>query len=178
MLLSKLVETSQRIAETTKRLEKTALLAGLLKSLGPVEVETAAGFLSGAPRQGRIGIGYAALHSSMAAAAAAPSVEILEVDRVLDEISAVRGAGSEQRKRDLLKGLFVRVTSEEQHFLVRLLSGELRQGALEGILVEALAKASGISIERIRRAAMMAGGAAVIARAALEEGESDRKSVE
>ncbi|HEY3453615.1 MAG TPA: ATP-dependent DNA ligase, partial [Bryobacteraceae bacterium] len=173
MLLAKVVETSRRITETSKRLEKTALLAGLLKELNPEEVETVAGFLAGAPRQGRIGIGYAALHSSMAAAGAdASTIEILEVDRVLDEISTVRGAGSEQRKRDLLGSLFLRATSEEQHFLVRLLSGELRQGALEGILLDALAKASGISSERIRRAAMMAGGAAAIARAALEKGES------
>ncbi|MGH9810217.1 MAG: ATP-dependent DNA ligase, partial [Terriglobia bacterium] len=106
MLFSKLVETSRRISETTKRLEKTALLAGLLKDLSPTEVETAVGFLSGAPRQGRIGIGYATLHSSMASAANAPSLEILEVDRVLDEVSGVRGAGSEQRKRDLLSALF------------------------------------------------------------------------
>jgi len=173
MLLAKVVETSQRISETSKRLEKTALLAGLLKELKPEEVETVAGFLAGAPRQGRIGIGYAAVHSSMATAAVdIATIEVLDVDRVLDEILAVRGAGSEQRKRDLLGGLFARATSEEQHFLVRLLSGELRQGALEGILLDALAKASGISSERIRRAAMMAGGAAAIARAALEKGES------
>src|SRR5690348_637319 len=173
MLLARVVETSRRISETSKRLEKTALLAGLLKELKPEEVETVAGFLAGAPRQGRIGIGYAALHSSMAAAAVdAATIEVLDVDRVLDEISAIRGAGSEQRKRELLGGLFARATNEEQHFLVRLLSGELRQGALEGILLDALAKASGISSERIRRAAMMAGGAAAIARAALEKGES------
>ncbi|HEY6990270.1 MAG TPA: ATP-dependent DNA ligase [Bryobacteraceae bacterium] len=173
MLLAKVVETSRRISETSKRLEKTALLAGLLKELKPEEVETVAGFLAGAPRQGRIGIGYAALHSSMAVAAVdVATIEILDVDRILDEISVVRGAGSEQRKRALLGGLFARATNEEQHFLVRLLSGELRQGALEGILLDALAKASGISSERIRRAAMMAGGAAAIARAALEKGES------
>lgn len=171
MLLSRLVETSRRMSETTKRLEKTALLAGLLQHLDPAEVETAVGFLSGAPRQGRIGIGYATLHSSMATAAEVSSIEILEVDRVLDEIAAVCGAGSEQRKRDLLSGLFRRATSEEQNFVVRLLSGELRQGALEGIMLEAVAKATGISTERIRRAAMMAGGATAIARAALEEGE-------
>jgi len=172
MLLSKLVETSQRISETTKRLEKTALLAGLLKSLNPAEVETVVGFLSGAPRQGRIGIGYATLHSSMASSAATPSIEILEVDRILDEVSGVRGAGSEQRKRELLSALFARAVEEEQRFIVSLLGGELRQGALEGIMLEALAKASGISAQRIRRAAMLAGGSAAIARAALEQGES------
>src|SRR5690242_7442656 len=99
MLLATVVETSRRISETSKRLEKTALLAGLLKELKPDEVETAAGFLAGAPRQGRIGIGYAVLHSSITTAAAeAASIEVLDVDSVLDEISAVRGAGSEQRK--------------------------------------------------------------------------------
>jgi DNA ligase-1 len=170
MLLAGIVETSRQIAETTKRLEKTALLAGLLKRLSPEEVETAAGFLSGAPRQGRIGIGHATLYNALASAAENPALEILEIDRVFEEISAVRGAGSEQRKRTLLSDVFSRATRDEQQFLVRLLGGELRQGALEGILLEALAKAADIPVERIRRAAMMAGGSAAIARVALEKG--------
>src|SRR5437868_6595851 len=121
MLLDTLVDTSQKITGTTKRLEKTSLLASLLKQLNPAEVEPAVGFLSGALRQGRIGIGYATLESATASAAAVASLEIVEVDRVLDEIAAVRGPGSEQRRRDLLSGLFGRATREEQHFLVRLL---------------------------------------------------------
>jgi DNA ligase-1 len=172
MRLASIVQTSRQIAETTKRLEKTSLLAALLKSLDPEEIEAAAGFLSGAPRQGRIGIGHATLYNALGSAAENPTLEILEIDRVLEQISTTRGAGSEQRKRALLGDVFGRATREEQQFLVRLLGGELRQGALEGIMLEALAKAADLPAERVRRAAMMAGGSAAIARTALEQGEA------
>lgn len=172
MLLANLVETSRRIANTTKRLEKADLLTTLLRQLHPDEVEVAVAYLSGAARQGRIGIGYAALRDAASMAAERPTLEILEVDRTLDEIAAVEGPGSERRRRELLAGLLTRGTREEQQFLTRLLLGELRQGALEGIMLDALARASGIAAERIRRAAMVAGGAAAIAHAVLAEGEA------
>jgi DNA ligase 1 len=172
MLVANLVETSNRIANTSRRLEKTALLAGLLQQLSPEEVEIAVAYLSGSTRQGRIGIGYATLHDLTGVAAEAPSLEVLEVDRILGELAAVQGRGSEQRRRELLNGLLRRATADEQHFLTRLLIGELRQGALEGIMLDALAKASAMPLERIRRAAMLAGSAATIARAALEKGEA------
>ena len=172
MLLAQVVETSRRIAETTKRLEKTDLLTALLKQLNPEEVEISVAFLSGTTRQGRIGIGYATLRDGSSEAAESSSLEILEVDRALQELAAVAGPGSEQRKRELLKRILARATKPEQQFLTRLLIGELRQGALEGIMLDALAKASGIPAERIRRAAMMGGGGASIARAVLEKGEA------
>ena len=172
MLLADLVETSNRIANTSKRLEKTDLLAGLLKRLTPEEAEIAVAFLSGGARQGRIGVGYAALRGATGTAAQAPGLTLVDVDRTLDEFATIRGRGSEERKREVLSGLFTRATSDEQHFLTRLLMGELRQGALEGIMLDALAKATGISLDRIRRAAMLAGSATVIARAVLESGEA------
>ncbi len=172
MLFSTLVETSRRIAKTTKRLEKTELLAGLLKQLHADEVETAVAFLSGYTRQGRIGIGYATLRSAIGSPAGNATLAILEVDRSLAELSNISGAGSEGRRRELLNHLFGRATGEEQQFLTALLGGELRQGALEGVMLDALAKASGISADRIRRAAMMAGGGAAIARAVFEHGEA------
>ena len=172
MLLVTLVETSGRIASTTKRLEKTDLLTKLLKQLQPEEVEVAAAYLSGATRQGRIGIGYAALRNATSSAAENGTLEILDVDRALDEIARVQGAGADRRRRELMNLLLTRATQDEQHFLTRLLLGELRQGALEGIMLEALAKAAGISADRVRRAAMMGGGSAAIARAALEHGEA------
>jgi DNA ligase 1 len=171
MKLANLVETSRRIANTTKRLEKADLLTTFLRQLHPDEVEVAVAYLSGATRQGRIGIGYAALRDLTASAEDA-GIEILEVDRTLDKLAAVQGPGSERRRRELLNNLLARATAEEQQFLARLLLGELRQGALEGIMLDALARASGISAERIRRAAMMAGGATEIARAVLAEGEA------
>ncbi len=172
MLLSTLVETSRRIAKTTKRLEKTDLLAALLKQLHADEAEIAVAFLSGYTRQGRIGIGYATLRSATGSAADSATLEILEVDRTLAELSAVAGTGSEARRRELLNRLFTRATADEQQFLIALLGGELRQGALEGVMLDALAKASGLSGARIRRAAMMAGGGAAIARAVFEHGEA------
>ena len=172
MLLAQVVETSSRIANTTKRLEKADLLTGLLKQLNPGEVEIVVAFLSGVTRQGRIGIGYATLKEAMATAAGTSSLEIEEVDRCLQELSQVRGPGSDQRKRELLNRLLARSTEIEQKFLTSLLIGELRQGALEGVMLDALARASSLPAERIRRAAMMAGGAASIARAVLENGEA------
>ncbi len=172
MLFAQLVETSNRIANTTKRLEKADLLGSLLRQLHPDEVEIAVAYLSGAARQGRIGIGYATLRDATPSAAEEASLEILQVDRTLEELAAVQGAGSETRRRELLNRLLARSTRQEQHFLTGLLMGELRQGALEGIMLDALRRASGISAERIRRAAMMAGGAAAIARAVLEKREA------
>src|SRR5947209_11574962 len=164
MLLANVVGVSRRIAETTKRLEKVNLLAGLLKQLHGNEIEIGAAFLSGSTRQGRIGIGYATLRDAITSAAENPSLELLDIDRTLEGIAAVQGSGSEQRRRDLLQTTFTRATKEEQNFLTRLLLGELRQGALEGLMLDSLAKASGLRAERIRRAAMVAGGAAQIAR--------------
>lgn len=172
MLLAGLVETSLRITTTASRLEKAGHLARLLKQLQPEEVETAVAFLSGSTRQGRIGIGYATLRDPPPSAAAEPTLEILEVDRFLENLAAVQGTGSEQRRRELLNRMLIRATLQEQQFLTRLLLGELRQGALEGIMLDALAKASGIPLDRIRRAAMMAGGAALIAPAVLQHGEA------
>ncbi len=172
MLLAEVVETSRRITATAKRLEKIDLLARLLKQLHPEEIETGVAFLSGYTRQGRIGIGYATLRASLATAAQTAFLEVLEVDRMLGELAATSGSGSEARRRNLLSALFSRATQPEQQFLSGLLMGELRQGALEGIMFEALAKASGVSADRIRRAAMMGGGSASIARAALTQGEA------
>jgi|SRR5579875_347103 len=172
MLLAELVETSNRIAKTSRRLEKTALLAALLKQLTPEEVEIAVAFLSGGARQGRIGIGHATLRAAAAAPAETPQLNLTEVDGTLAALGAVEGRGSEQRRRELLHGLLGRATAEEQHFLVRLLMGELRQGALEGIMLDGLAKASGLPLERVRRAAMLAGSATAIARPAMENGEA------
>lgn len=176
MLFSELVDTSQRITATSKRLEKIDLLARLLKQLHPDELDVAVAFLSGATPQGRIGIGYATLRNAGTSPAETATLEILDIDRALTALSDVQGSGSERCKRELLQSLFRRATHDEQQFLSRLLIGELRQGALEGIMLEGIAKASGIGIERIRRAAMMAGNAAVIARPALEKGEAGLSS--
>jgi DNA ligase-1 len=172
MLLATVVETSQRVADTTKRLEKIDLLARLIRQLSPEEIEIVVLFLSGQTRQGRIGIGYASLRDALQPPAVNPSLQILDVDASLEAITATSGSGSQRRRTELLQTMFARATEAEQKFLTGLLMGELRQGALEGIMVEAIAKASGLAPERVRRAAMMAGDIARVARAALEQGEA------
>jgi DNA ligase-1 len=170
MEFAAVVETSRRVAETSRRLEKIDLLAALLRQLDAEEVEIVVAYLSGYTRQGRIGIGYATLRGSAAEPAAAPALSIHELDRALTELAAVEGTGSERRRRELLHSVMSRAAAPEQQFLTALLIGEIRQGALEGIMVEALAKAANIPSDKVRRAVMMAGDIAKVARTALESG--------
>jgi DNA ligase-1 len=170
MLLANVVETSRRVSSTTKRLEKIAVLASMLQQLAADEVEIAVAFLSGSTRQGRIGIGFAVLRDSAAPPAATATLEIREVDRMLGSLATTQGRGSDRQKRELLGSLFGRATQAEQHFLTGLLMGELRQGALEGVMLEAIAKAAGVAPDRLRRAVMMAGDIARVARSVLESG--------
>jgi DNA ligase 1 len=172
MLLANVVETSRRVAATSKRLTKIELLADLLNQLNPYEIEIVVSFLSGFTRQGRTGIGFAVVRDSHADAAPTATLEVLDVDRALDSLLNAKGRGSEEQKRSQLRSLFALTTEEEQQFLKELLLGGLRQGALEGLMFEALAKASGVSLGRIRRAAMMAGDTARVARSLLESGEA------
>ena len=172
MLLAAVVETSRRVTETSKRLEKVELLANLLRQLHPHEIEIVVTFLAGGIRQGRIGVGYAAIQGAQGPPAATPSLEVTEIDSTFQSIIAVSGSGSQRRRLQLLHQMLARATQPEQHFLMRLLVGELRQGALEAVMVEALAKSSGVTVERVRRAVMLAGDIAKVARALLEQGET------
>ena len=172
MLLAAVVETSRRVTETSKRLEKVELLANLLRQLHPHEIEIVVTFLAGGIRQGRIGVGYAAIQGAQGPPAATPSLEVTEIDSTFQSIIAVSGSGSQRRRLQLLHQMLARATQPEQHFLMRLLVGELRQGALEAVMVEALAKSSGVTVERVRRAVMLAGDIAKVSRALLEQGET------
>ncbi len=178
MWLAEVVETSARVAETSRRLEKIELLANLLRRLKPDEVETVVAYLAGGARQGRIGVGWAALRDAATEPAGSASLEIGEVDGALDALTRTQGPGSERRKRELLHSIFARATAEEQRFLTGLLLGELRQGALEGVMLEALAKASGMPAERVRRAVMLAGDLARVAQAALSGRDLDQFDVQ
>ncbi len=173
MQLATVVETSRRVADTTKRLEKIDFLARLLRQLTADEIEIVVLYLSGQTRQGHIGIGYAALRNARSSpAAATTSLEIRDVDATLDSIASASGSGSQRRRSELLQSILARATEAEQQFLMGLLTGELRQGALEGVMAEAIAKAAGLPPERVRRAAMLAGDMAKVARASLEQGEA------
>jgi len=161
------VDISGRVAETARRLEKIELIAGLLRLAAPEEIETVVAFLSGYARQGKIGVGYGSLRELGATAAGVATLAIGEVDAALSEMARAEP----KRRRELLQELMARATAKEQSFLKALLVGEVRQGALEGVMLEALAKASGTRPERVRRAAMMAGDVSRVARAAMEEGD-------
>lgn len=171
MLFQELVQTSRRVAATRGRLAKIELLADLLKRAGPEEIEIAIAFLSGSLRQGRIGIGYATLQVAKPEHAAdAPSLELDALDGALQRLATATGKGSAREKERILGELFSRGTAEEQEFLLRLLTGELRQGALEGLVTEAVARAAGLDGERVRRATMLAADLGRVARAALTQG--------
>jgi DNA ligase-1 len=169
MKLAAVVDTSRRVAEASGRLEKIGLLASLLASAPPEEIEIATAFLSGSFRQSRLGVGYAALQSALPESPAeSPSLELGEVNATFERISQVSaGKGSTAGRQRLLRELLARATREEQRFLFGLVVGELRQGAVEGLMLEAVAKAAGVPGERVRRARMMAGDLPTVAKAAL-----------
>jgi DNA ligase-1 len=169
MLLAHVVDTSQRIAETTKRLAKIDLLAALLRELRGDEIDVVVAFLSGRTRQGRIGVGYGALRDAAMEPAATATLEIVELDRAFTEIAATKGTRS---RVELLRHVLARATRPEQQFITGLLGGELRQGALEGIMIEGVAKASGVPVDRVRHAAMVTGDVTAIAKSLLENGEA------
>jgi len=172
MNLNDLVLTSKLVAETSGRLEKIALLASLLKRLAPNEVPIAVGFLTGWPRQGKLGVGWASVAEARPTAAASdPTLDLTEVDRLFSEIQSVRGQRSSTERKRLLADLLARATADEQSFLGALAIGEVRQGALDGVLTEAVARASGLPAERVRRAAMLAGDLGTVAEAVLAEGD-------
>ena len=173
MLFHELVATSAAVAEASGRLAKIAKLAALLERLTPAEVEVAIAFLSGEPRQGRIGIGPSAIRDATPLdTASSPTLQLLDVDDALERIAATAGRGSPGDRVRLLRDLRARATGDEQDFLIRLLFGELRLGALEGVLLEAVARAGRVSSGVVRRAVMMAGALAPVAKALLVEGES------
>src|SRR5437762_2067994 len=168
MLLKSLVETSSQVAATSGRLAKIKLLADLLKQAGPDEVELAIAYLSGTIRQSRVGVGWATLQKAKSHVGTSARLQIQDVDQTLETISKTAGQGSAAVKQRLLGDLFSRATAEEQDFLFRLLTGELRQGALEGIMVEALAKARELPASEVRRAMMLAGNLGAVAKGDLK----------
>ena len=172
MRLADLVATSAAVAASSGRLDKIGHLASLLTRLRRDEIEIVIPFLIGSTRQGRVGIGQSILSGVRGVdAAATPTLEVGEVDAIFARVAALSGSGSMASRSEVLRDLFRRATSDEQDFLLRLLFGELRQGALEGVLVEAVGRAANISAARIRRAAMLAGALAPVAVAALTDGE-------
>src|SRR5919108_368347 len=171
-LLADVVDASRAVAETSSRSRKVAILAELLRRLEPDEVPLAVGFLTGVPRQGRVGVGYSTIYGLEHAPAAEPSLDVADLDRAIAEVEAVAGSGSAARRKDILGELLGRATEHEAGFVKRLFTGELRQGALAGVMVEAIPEAAGISGELARRALMLSGDLTRTAEIAIADGEA------
>jgi DNA ligase-1 len=172
-LLAELVRASQRVGANPARRVKIQELAALLKLLSADEVDLGVHYLSGEIPQGKIGIGYAAVRAAASASASeSETLSIAEVDRAFSELASMRGSGSAARRAQALNALFSRATVPEQQFLLRLLIGELRQGALAGVMVDAIAAAAELPVAPVRRAAMYSKSLGAVASAALREGES------
>jgi DNA ligase 1 len=170
VLLDEIAQTSTDVAATSSRLAKVTRLADCLSDASPDEVPVAVAYLSGVLPQGTIGVGWAALRQLPEAAQPPPTLELLDVDAAASRIAGIAGPGSQAARREELAGLFGRATQREQRFLVALLLGELRQGALEGVMVEAVAKATAIPATEVRRAVMVVGDLATVAATAMVEG--------
>ena len=176
-LLVDVVTASGEVAGTSSRTRKVALLAELLRRLDADEVPVAVGFLSGAPRQGRVGVGYSTVYRVEHSRAVEPTLTVGELDRAIRAVSEATGAGSAERRRQILVDLLGRATDEEAGFVKRLFTGELRQGALAGLMVDAIAKAAGVSGALARRALMLSGDLPSTAEIALAEGEEGLRDV-
>ena len=143
MRFAVLVDTSRAVATTSGRLEKIERLAELLKRTPPDLIPTVISFLSGSPRQGRIGVGGSLVRAMRdVPSAAIATLDLQDVDASFERLAAASGPGSAGARAEILRELMARATAEEQDFLIRLLLGELRQGALEGVLTDAVARAS------------------------------------
>lgn len=177
MKLARLVEASKAVTATSSRKQKTELLAELLASADPSVVEVAVGFLTGAPRQGRIGVGWATVASVEHSAADEPTLEVSEMDEAIDAVLATIGPGSKQGRQTILSQLFDRATPEEVDFIRRLFTGELRQGALAGVMADAIAKATGLPATLVRRAAMFSGDLGRVAEVALTTGADGLRAI-
>ncbi|KRD35655.1 DNA ligase [Oerskovia sp. Root918] len=183
MLLAEVAATSDAVAATRSRLAKRAAIADLLRRAardaavtgGPGAPEGSAGddveivvsYLAGELRQRRTGLGWASLRT-LPPPAAAPTLTVQAVDAVFEHMAGLAGPGSDTARSAAASALFAAATEREQSFLRGLVAGDLRQGALDALVVDAVAEAAGIPLDAVRRAAMLRGASGPVARAALE----------
>jgi DNA ligase-1 len=170
MALAEIAATSAAVTATSSRLAKIELLAACLLPLAPAEVPIAVAYLSGELPGGSVGVGWAAMRDLPPPTPAPPTVGILETQASLDRIRAASGPGSQLARRGELSELFARLTEAEARFLRGLLSGELRQGALGGVMIEAVARAANVPVSDLRRAVLVSGDLAAVAGTAVAEG--------
>ncbi|UQA96744.1 ATP-dependent DNA ligase [Streptomyces halobius] len=171
MLLAELARVSADVAATSARSRKTALLAGLFRAAAPEDVPVVIPYLAGRLPQGRIGVGWSVLREPVPPAGHA-TLTVRDVDAALTGLARVAGPGAQGERRRLVRQLMAAATGPEQRFLVGLLTGEVRQGALDALAVEGLAAATEVPAAELRRAVMLAGSLQDVARAVLSEGPS------
>lgn len=177
MLLDELALTADTVASTRSRLAKVDALAELLRRLQPDEIAPAVGLLVGKPRQGRVGVGWRGVAAAAGAPADEPTITVSEFDAALDRLAGASGAGSSGERARELRELVGRATEREQGFIARVLLGEMRTGALEGVLTDAIARAAERPGEVVRRAAMLSGDLGETARLALTGTEAELAAV-
>ncbi|MET9319221.1 ATP-dependent DNA ligase [Streptomyces sp. NPDC003038] len=169
MLLAEVARVSREVAETPARSRKTALLAELFAAAPPEEAGLVISYLAGSLPQGRPGIGWRALGQAVTPAPA-PALTVRAVDAAVSELAAVAGTGAQAERRRILDALLGAATEPEQAFLRRLLSGEVRQGALDAVALEGVAAAAGVPAAELRRAVMLDGSLPRVAVAVLAGG--------
>lgn len=173
MELSRLVELAGRLRATPRKTAKVGLIAEFLRQTRGRETSLAALYLSGTLPQGRIGIGWRTLQGALGEGPpAGEPLTLTDVDRAFEAVAAEQGPGSTERRARALHLLAARAEPGERRFLAELILGELRQGALQGLVLEAVAKAAGVAPATVRQAAMYSGDVGRVARAALEDGAS------
>jgi DNA ligase-1 len=172
MPLAVLTGLVDRVRGTSRKTEKVALIAEVLAQARGREAELLAMYLTGALPQGRIGFGWSTIDAALTGASPRDGepLALVEVDRVFEALAGERGAGSIDRRTKALRALFERAREDERRFLVELLLGEVRQGALDGLVQEGIARGAGLPPASVRQAAMFAPSLGDVARAALEEG--------
>lgn len=169
LLLADLVAASHAVTATRSRSQKVSVLAELLRSADSAQLGVVVAYLAGDLRQRRTGIGWAALRE-MPTPATAATLTVEAVDAAFERIAATSGAGSQAKRAAEIAAMFAAATPAEQQFLRALATGELRQGALDGVMVDAIAKASGVPISLVRQAVMLRGSLSAVAVMALHEG--------
>ena len=170
MLLAELVSTSAEVAATRSRKAKVATLAATLAGVGPDELEIVVSYLGGTLRQRRTGLGWRGV-SDLPVPAEAPSLTVSEVDRAFETMASIAGTGSQAARKRAVAELFGRATAAEQAWLRAIVTGNVRQGALDAITQEAVAQVADVPLAAVRRAAMLS-GSTVAASAAAFEGEA------
>jgi DNA ligase-1 len=169
MLLARLAQVSREVAATSARSRKTALLAELFRQAEAEDVPVVIPYLAGRLPQGRLGVGWKVLGRRVPPAAE-PTLTVREVDARLGELGKVSGPGAQAERARLVGELMGAATEDEQRFLLGLLTGEVRQGALDAVAVEGLARATGAPAAEVRRAVMLAGSLQTVAQALLADG--------